>query len=381
MEEDGTPLPDARKCEFASAMRKSSARAPLLTEGTLVPQGHRGVYSPASGEEIERDIRRLFLGPTGGEKATWSRLFRAVRELCEAASEACVEFLARLDTYKQKFSPAVVKHSYSEQHYEQDFLKGSDEKKNEVELDTEEGGANARRRKKREKKKKEQEDGAAEAPKAKGQTELSQLSTTKSHAPGQYLFSFDVESRMICPHFQKMIKLCAAEAEAHWALLCDGMWLLKGLRLLGLPFDPSKEQQTEQRGLKHKHNTLGSLQQAMEAAAEKKQREEKDESKVEKTKDKELQELRAENAKLKSGELSSLRELLKKEDEAEAWKKQRGRRGGGKGPDTYANAAASSSGTQQQEKSGGKTGKDSGKSGKFNAGKGSKKGKVSRGGR
>ena len=41
------------------------------------------------------------------------------------------------------------------------------------------------------------------------------------------------------------------------------MWLLKGLRLLGLPFDPSKEQQTEQRGLKHKHNSLGSLQQAM----------------------------------------------------------------------------------------------------------------------
>ena len=63
---------------------------------------------------------------------------------------------------------------------------------------------------------------------------------------------------------------------------------------------------------------------------------------VEKTKDQELQELRAESAKLKSGELSSLRELLAKED-AEAWKKQR-RRGGGKGPDTYANAAASSSG-------------------------------------
>ena len=102
---------------------------------------------------------------------------------------------------------------------------------------------------------------------------------------------------MICPHFQKMIKLCAAEAEAHWALLCDGMWLLKGLRLLGLPFDPAKEQLTEQRGLKHKHNTHGSLQQAMEAAAEKKIREEKDESKAEKTKDKELQELRAENAK------------------------------------------------------------------------------------
>ena len=93
-----------------------------------------------------------------------------------------------------------------------------------------------------------------------------------------------------------------------------------------------------------------------------------------------MQELRAENAKLESGELSSLRELLKKEDEAEAWKKQR-RRGGGKGPDTYANAAASSSGTEQQELSGGKTGKDSGKSGKCNAGKGSKKGKVSRGGR
>ena len=351
----------------------------------MVPQGHRGVYSPASGEEIERDIRRLFLGPTGGEKATWSRLFRTLRELCEAASEACVEFLARLDTYKQKFSPAVVKHSYSEQHYEQDFLKGSDEKKNEVELDTEESGAGGKRRKRRErekKKKQEQEDGAAatEAPKAKGQAELSQLSTTKSHAPGQYLFSFDSESRLICPHFQKMIKLCAAEAESHWALLCDGMWLLKGLRLLGLPFDPSKEQQTEQRGLKHKHNALGSLQQAMEAAAEKKQREEKDESKVEKSKDKELEELRAENAKLKSGELSSLRSLLKKEDEAEAWKKQQRRRGGGKGPDSYGKGP-DSSGTQQQEKSGGKTGKDSGKSGKFNAGKGSKKGKVSRGGR
>ena len=50
--------------------------------------------------------------------------------------------------------------------------------------------------------------------------------------------------------------------------------------------------------------------------------------------------------------------------------------------DSYRDAA-SSPGTQQQEKSGGgKTGKDtSGKSGKFNAGKGSKKGKVMRGGR
>ena len=328
MEEEGTPLPDARRCEFASAMRKSSARAPLLIEGTLVPQGHRGVYSPASGEEIERDIRRLFLGPTGGEKATWSRLFRTLTELCTAASEACVEFLARLDTYKQKFSPALVKHSYSEQHYERIFLEGSDEQKNEVELDTEEKGGAGKRRQKRqrerqERKQKEQEDGAAEAPKARGHPELSQLSTTKSHAPGQFLFTFDAESRPICPRFQKMIKLCAAEAESHWALLCDGMWLLKGLRLLGLPFDPSKEQQTEQRELKHKHNTLGSLQQAMEAAAEKKQREEKDESKAEKTKDKDLLELRAENARLKSGELSSLRELLKKEEEAEAWKKQR----------------------------------------------------------
>ena len=140
MEEDGPPLPDARKCEFASAMRKSSARAPLLTEGTLVPQGHRGVYSPSSGEQISQDIRRLFLGPTGGSSATFAGLFRAVRELCEAASEACVEFLARLDTYKQKFSPALVKHSYSEQHYERIFLEGSDEQKNEVELDTEEKG-------------------------------------------------------------------------------------------------------------------------------------------------------------------------------------------------------------------------------------------------
>ena len=67
-----------------------------------------------------------------------------------------------------------------------------------------------------------------------------------------------------------------------------------------------------------------------------------------------MEELRAENAKLKSGELTSLRALLAKAD-AEAWKKLR-RRGGGKGPDTYANAAAASSGTQQQEKSG-KTGK------------------------
>ena len=99
MEEEGNTLPDARKCEFASAMRKSSARAPLLTEGTLVPQGHRGVYSPSSGERISLDIRRLFLGPTGGSSATFAGLFRAVRELCEAASEACVEFLARLDTY------------------------------------------------------------------------------------------------------------------------------------------------------------------------------------------------------------------------------------------------------------------------------------------
>ncbi len=117
----------------------------------------------------------------------------------------------------------------------------------------------------------------------------------------------------------------------------------------------------------------------MEAAAEKKQREEKDGSKVEKTKDKELEELRAENAKLKSGELSSLRALLK-EEEAEAWKKAKGRRGSGKGPDTYTNAAAASSGSQQQEKSG-KTGKDGGKNGNSSAGKGSKKGKDTRGGR
>ena len=201
------------------------------------------------------------------------------------------------------------RHSYSEQHYERIFLEGSDEQKNKVELDTEEGGAGGKRRQKRQREKRkqqEQEDGATEAPKAKGQAELSQLSTTKSHAPGQYLFSFDSESRSICPHFQKMIKLCAAEAEAHWALLCDGMWLLKGLRLLGLPFDASKEQQTEQRVMKQQHNAIGSLQQAMEAAAEKKIREEKNVNKVEKTKDKELEELRAENAKLKSGELSSL---------------------------------------------------------------------------
>ena len=182
-----------------------------------------------------------------------------------------------------------------------------------------------------------------------------------------------------------MIKLCAAEAEAHWALLCDGMWLLKGLRLLGLPFDASKEQQTEQRVMKQQHNALGSLQQSMEAAAEKKIREEKNENKVEKTKDKELEELRAENAKLKSGELTSLRALLVKED-AEAWKKQR-RRGGGKGPDNTYRDAASSSGTQQQQQQqqqGGKfnTGKDSGKSGKSSAGKSSnKKGKGPRGGR
>ena len=81
-------------------------------------------------------------------------------ERCGAVSRACVEFPSRLDTTRQRFSPAVVKHSYSEQHYEQDFLKGGDEKKNEVELDTEEGGARGRRRKQREKakeKKKQQE--------------------------------------------------------------------------------------------------------------------------------------------------------------------------------------------------------------------------------
>ena len=230
------------------------------------------------------------------------------------------------------------------------------------------------------------EDGAAEAPTARGHPELSQLSTTKSHASGQHLFAFDSESRAICPFFQKMIKLCAAEAEAHWALLCDGMWLLKGLRLLGLPFDASKEQQTEQRVMKQQHNTLGSLQQSMEAAAEKKIREEKNVNKVEKTKDMELEELRAENAKLKSGELTSLRALLSKED-AETWKKQQRRRGGGKGPDNTYRDAASSSGTQQQQQQqqqGGKfnTGKDSGKSGKSSAGKSSnKKGKGPRGGR
>ena len=119
-----------------------------------MPQGHRGVYSPSSGEQISLDIRRLFLGPTGGSSATFAGLFRAVRELCEAASEACVEFLARLDTYKSKFSPSVVKHSYSEQHYEQEFLQGSDEQKNEVELDTEEkGGAGGERRQKRQREK------------------------------------------------------------------------------------------------------------------------------------------------------------------------------------------------------------------------------------
>ena len=200
-----------------------------------MPQSHAGVYHPESPASIRRDVQALFTGPTGGARSTWSGLFNAISPLAKKRAEQTQQLVSRIALFKKCFSEQTIRSSHSEQHYTAQYLEGSDAQKVEAEKEDEdkaESGAAAKRRRQRERKKekkspekekdKEQEkEQEKENSKEPPPATLSQTTTTKSHAPGEILFSFNLASKNIDRKHDRIVGAVAATAEAEWARVAD----------------------------------------------------------------------------------------------------------------------------------------------------------------